>query len=36
MSDPCVRALADSIIAARRREIGEMNTLIADLEASRR
>jgi hypothetical protein len=30
--DPRVRKLADGIIAAQRREIGEMNALIADLE----
>lgn len=33
--DPRVRALADRIIAAQRREIGEMDSLIRELEASR-
>ena len=33
--DPRVRALADSIIAAQRKEIGEMQALIADLERGR-
>ena len=32
ISDPRVRKLADAIIEAQRREIGEMKTLIADLE----
>ncbi len=32
ISDPRVRELADEIIAAQRREIDEMKTLIADLE----
>jgi len=32
ITDPRVRTLADSIIAAQRREIGEMEGLIADLE----
>ena len=32
ISDPRVRKLADGIIEAQRREIGEMKALIADLE----
>lgn len=32
ISDPRVRELADEIIAAQRREIDEMKSLIADLE----
>lgn len=32
ISDPRVRKLADEIIKAQRREIGEMKNLIADLE----
>ena len=32
ISDPRVRKLADGIIEAQRREIGEMKVLIADLE----
>ncbi|HZK12710.1 MAG TPA: DUF305 domain-containing protein, partial [Atribacterota bacterium] len=32
ISDPRVRALADSIIEAQRKEIEEMKTLIKDLE----
>ena len=32
--DPRVRKLADGIIEAQRREIGEMKDLIADLESS--
>ena len=35
ISDPRVRALADGIIAAQRKEIGEMKALITDLSASR-
>jgi uncharacterized protein (DUF305 family) len=34
ISDPRVRELADEIIEAQRREIDEMETLIADLEDS--
>lgn len=33
ISDPRVRQLADEIIEAQRREIAEMETLIADLES---
>ncbi|MEO6271045.1 MAG: DUF305 domain-containing protein, partial [Lautropia sp.] len=33
ISDPRVRKLADSIIEAQRREIGEMKALISELEA---
>lgn len=33
ISDPRVRELADEIISAQRKEIDEMKTLIADLEA---
>jgi len=33
ITDPRVRQLADSIIAAQQREIGEMETLIHDLES---
>lgn len=33
ITDPRVQELANSIIEAQRREIGEMKTLIADLEA---
>jgi uncharacterized protein (DUF305 family) len=32
ISDPRVRALADAIIEAQRKEIGEMKALIQDLE----
>ena len=35
ISDPRVRKLADGIIEAQRREIGEMKALIAELEAKR-
>ncbi len=35
ISDPRVRKLADGIIEAQRREIGEMKALIEDLEAKR-
>jgi uncharacterized protein (DUF305 family) len=35
ISDPRVRKLADGIIEAQRREIGEMKSLIAELEARR-
>ncbi len=33
ISDPRVRKLADGIIEAQRREIGEMKALIKDLES---
>lgn len=33
ITDPRVRKLADAIIATQRREIAEMETLIADIEA---
>ncbi|MEO7405295.1 MAG: DUF305 domain-containing protein [Burkholderiales bacterium] len=33
--DPRVRKLADGIIAAQRKEIGEMKTYIQDLEAKK-
>ncbi|MGE3347754.1 MAG: DUF305 domain-containing protein [Ramlibacter sp.] len=36
ISDPRVRKLADGIIEAQRREIGEMKALIADLDARQR
>ena len=32
ITDPRVRKLADDIIDAQRREIGEMNSLIRDIE----
>jgi uncharacterized protein (DUF305 family) len=35
ISDPRVRRLADQIIEAQRREIGEMKLLIDDLEGRR-
>ena len=35
ISDPRVRKLADGIIEAQRREIGEMKALIADLQGRR-
>jgi hypothetical protein len=34
LSDPRVRKLADGIIAAQRKEIAEMRSLIADIEAN--
>jgi uncharacterized protein (DUF305 family) len=35
ISDPRVRKLADGIIAAQEREIGEMQSLIADLDEAK-
>lgn len=35
ISDPRVRRLADGIVATQRKEIGEMEALIKDLEAKR-
>jgi len=35
ISDPRVRKLADQIIEAQRREIGEMRSLVSELEKSR-